>query len=92
MRTIVKRLPDFLHGAQLATFAVAESSMITVFESASQTGAAECISHPSANPDMEPHTLHSPVERHLLLPYALGHLPIVVPSPGVTPSKKVIEE
>ena len=36
-----------------------------IVESASQTGLVEVISHPSAFPDISPHTLHIPVERHL---------------------------
>ena len=43
----LRRLPIFLQPTHLANFATAESSTVTVVESASQTGVFECISHPS---------------------------------------------
>ena len=51
-------LPVFLHATHAATFAVAESSITEVEESASQTGLSEVISHPSASPSvLSPQTL-----------------------------------
>ena len=58
-------LPLLVHFTQCATLAVAESSVIEVAESASQTGVVDVISQPSAYPEISPHTLHAPVERHL---------------------------
>ena len=60
-----RQLPDFLQAVHCATLLVAVSSTAAVEESASQTGVVENASHPSATPDMRPHTLHAPVERHL---------------------------
>ena len=54
-----------MHFTHFATFAVAESSVIEVVESASHTGEVEVISQPSAYPDIRAQTLHAPVERHL---------------------------
>ena len=58
-------LPDFLQATHWATFPLAESWIPDVEESASQTGLVDVISQPSALPDINPHTLHAPVERHL---------------------------
>lgn len=44
---------------------MAESSVTEVEESASQTGVVEVISHPSAFPEISPHTLHAPLDRQL---------------------------
>ena len=60
--------PNFLQATHWATFPVAESCIPDVNESASHTGDVEVISQPSAIPDMRPHTLHAPVERHLYEP------------------------
>ena len=57
--------PDFLHATHWATFPDAESCIPDNDVSASHTGDVEVISQPSANPDIRPHTLHPPVERHL---------------------------
>ena len=54
-----------MHLTHCATFLEAESSDIEVVESASQTGVVEKISQPSAYPEMSPHTLQAPVDRHL---------------------------
>ena len=72
-----------MQATHCATFPVAESSIPEVDESASHTGVVERILHPSAFPDMSPHTLHDPEERHLLE----GHIPCVVPSPAVVLSE-----
>ena len=40
---------------------------------------ADVISQPSAFPDISPHTLQAPEDRHLFE----GHIPCVVPSPAV---------
>ena len=62
---LITHLPDFLQATHCDTLFVAVSSIAEVVESASQTGVVENGSHPSATPDMRPHTLHAPVERHL---------------------------
>ena len=58
-------LPDLVHATHLATFLDAVSCIPDVESSISQTGVAERISQPSATPDINPHTLQYPVERHL---------------------------
>ena len=58
-------VPDFLHAEHCATLFVAVSSIVEVEESASQTGAVENASHPSATPETRPHMLQTPEERHL---------------------------
>ena len=54
-----------MHEVHCATFPVAVSCVPGVEESASQTGDVDVMSQPCALPEMRPHTLHSPVERHL---------------------------
>ena len=58
-------LPDCVQATHCATLSVAESWVPEVVESASQTGDVDVMSHPCACPEMRPHTLHFPVERHL---------------------------
>ena len=62
---IVLYEPVFLHATQCATFPAAESSIPEVDESASQTGVVDVISQPSALPEISPHTLQAPVDKHL---------------------------
>ena len=54
-----------MHATHCATFPVAVSCDPEVEESASQTGDVDVMSQPCACPEISPHTLHSPVERHL---------------------------
>ena len=54
-----------MHPLHIPSFATAVSSIIVVVESASQIGVVDVLAHPSWVPEMSPHTLHSPVDRHL---------------------------
>ena len=59
-------LPLLVHLTHCATFLEAESSLIVVSLSASQTGVVEKIPpQPSTIPLIRPHTLQAPSERHL---------------------------
>ena len=73
-----------MHPLHIPSFATAVSSIIVLVESASHIGVVEVLTHPSCDPEMSPQTLHAPVDRHFRL---FGHLPMVVPSPWVCPSK-----
>ena len=54
-----------MHPLHIASFSTAVSSIIVVVESASQIGVVDVLAHPSWVPDISPHTLHAPVDRHL---------------------------
>ena len=100
--SIVQQLPVFLQGTHLENFCVATSfgsfihcqsaaeiSIAVVPSSASQTGLVENISHPSAFPEISPHTLQYPLERHLVfmaLPVVTGQCPAHDPSPSPSAS------
>ena len=62
---LTKVLPDCVHPLHTASFSTAVSSMMVVVESASQTGLVDVLTHPSWRPEISPHTLHAPVDRHL---------------------------
>ena len=65
---LTKVRPDFVHPLHTASFSTAVSSMMLVVESASQTGLVDVLTHSSWVPEMSPHTLHTPVDRHLCAP------------------------
>ena len=62
---LTKFRPDFVHPLHTPTVSTAVSSMVLVVESASQTGVVDVLTQPSCVPEMSPHTLHAPDDRHL---------------------------